>query len=316
MIPIFRGWNTLGRVTPTCEALSKPSSVCTICYKARRRATTSARQSGIRHSHLRGEGSGGFISYDQAHEVQEQRRHDFLRWKSLSDEQRAEVGPIAPTLISFESQPTYTLGRRQEDLSADQAAVLSGDLRIRLSRDGSPIQHNATPVIRRTKRGGLTTYHGPGQLVLWPILDMHSSLYPSFSVDSYAHCLEATTSRLLKSLFGLETVASEENPGVWIPDGSGLPKRKIAAMGVHHRRYITGLGIALNIDMPTGGDGEGAAGDNPWARFAPCGLASDGVTSLSREAGERYVPDAWDMLKLASAWRELFEEALQNPSLR
>jgi lipoyl(octanoyl) transferase len=248
--------------------------------------------------------------------VQEECRNEFLRWKGLKDAEREAAEVLRPTLISFEAKPTYTLGRRQEDLTGEQAAHLTRKLSIRLPRREGLIDESSTPVVRRTQRGGMTTYHGPGQLVLWPVLDMHSSLYSHFSVSSYAHCLETTTQRLLSTLYGINTVTSEENPGVWVPNADGIPTRKVAALGVHLRRHVTGLGTAINVDVPT----EGSAKDdrNPWARFEPCGLSAEGVTSLEREVkgkgGE--VPRVWDLEELASAWGRLFEEALRDTSKR
>jgi lipoyl(octanoyl) transferase len=270
----------------------------------------------VRHRHLRGTRPGGLLPYDEAHAAQEERRNEFLRWKGLKDAEREAAEVLRPTLISFEAEPTFTLGRRQEDLTDEQSGHLTRELKIRFQRREGLVEEESEPVVRRTQRGGMTTYHGPGQLVLWPVLDMHSPLYPPFSVSSYAHCLELTTQRLLSTLYGIETVTSEENPGVWVPDGEGRPARKVAALGVHHRRHITGLGTAVNVDIPT----EGAEEDdmNPWARFEPCGLSSEGVTSLEREVkgqgGE--VPGVWDLEELAGAWARLFEEALLDVTKR
>ena len=280
------------------------------------RASDQQRRPLVQHRHLRGSSCDGFVAYDEAHATQEKLRGDFLRWKTLKDVEREAAGPIWPTLLSFEAEPTFTLGRRQEDLTAQQAAHLTGDLSINVSRGRNVVNQTSKPVVRRTQRGGLTTYHGPGQLVLWPVLDMHSSLYAPFTVASYAHCLETTTQRLLTTLYGLDTVTSEENPGVWVPgdDSSMGPARKVAALGVHHRRHVTGLGTAINVDLPTEGDEE----RNPWARFEPCGLSREGVTSIDREVQRRggKLPRAWDLEELASAWGKLFEEAIRDERIR
>ncbi|KAH8169835.1 biotin/lipoate a/B protein ligase family protein [Sarocladium implicatum] len=270
----------------------------------------------VQHRHLRGLHRGGFVAYDEAHATQEKLRGDFLRWKTLKDAEREAAGPLWPALITFEAEPTFTLGRRQEDLTEGQAALLTHDLKMKLRRGKGVVDQTLKPVVRRTQRGGLTTYHGPGQLVIWPVLDMHSSLYAPFTVASYAHCLEATTQRLLSTLYGLETITSEENPGVWIPgnNSGSRPARKVAALGVHHRRHVTGLGTAINVDLPTEGDEEG----NPWARFEPCGLSREGVTSIAREVKSLHgeAPKAWDLEDLARAWGKLFEEAVRDERMR
>ncbi|KAK0387890.1 hypothetical protein NLU13_4135 [Sarocladium strictum] len=285
-------------------------------YIAQHRANSSVTRPLVQHHHLRGPLLTGFLPYDDAHAAQETRRNEFLRWKGLKDAEREAACVLRPTLISFEAEPTFTLGRRQEDLTPEQSNHLTTDIKIKLRRREGLLEEVAKPVVRRTQRGGMTTYHGPGQLVLWPVLDMHSSLYPHFTVSSYAHCLEATTQRLLSTLFGIKTVTSEENPGVWVPDAAGHPARKVAALGVHHRRHITGLGTAINVDITTEGPGENDL--NPWARFEPCGLSAEGLTSLEREvkAGGGDVSSAWDLEELAGAWGRLFEEALLDVTKR
>lgn len=80
---------------------------------------------------------------------------------------------------------------------------------------------------------------------------------------------------------GVEGVVVEgENPGVWVRDQEGM--RKIAALGVHLRRFVTGLGVAVNVDMPGIGMGEGV---DPWGRFVACGIEGRGVTSVRGEGG-------------------------------
>jgi lipoyl(octanoyl) transferase len=188
-----------------------------------------------------------------------------------------------------------------------------------------PFKAIEKPEIRQTNRGGLTTYHGPGQLVLWPVIDMHSPLYPKFEVASYAEHLEATTQRLLEEVFGIATTTLHDEPGVWVVDptpvnsDAPLPpvQRKIAALGVHHRRHVTGLGIAINVDIATSGD----ESVNPWARFVPCGLKDKQVTSIAAELGPQWRTrlngdEAWDMEDLARRWASIFEAGLKDASLR
>ncbi|OAR00051.1 hypothetical protein LLEC1_02661 [Akanthomyces lecanii] len=172
--------------------------------------------------------------------------------------------------------------------------------------DGTSVAY--TPQVKKTNRGGLTTYHGPGQLVLWPILDMHSPLHARFGVASYARLLETTTQTLLADLFGIETYTNPDEPGVWVgAAGSGTEERKIAALGVHHRRYVTALGVALNVHLPVAGEDDGV---NPWARFVPCGLQGKLVTSVAKETGRAEEGREWDMDGLADMWAARFEEGL------
>ncbi|KAM0560964.1 hypothetical protein ACHAPJ_003463 [Fusarium lateritium] len=268
----------------------------------------------LTHQHLTGSGPGAFVSYDTADAVQEDLRSQFLKWKSLSDDQQTDTP--CPRLLSFEATPTLTLGRRQPALTSAQTARFQAPLSIALPHRRDPVpEQSFSPDVRQTSRGGLTTYHGPGQLVLWPVLDMHSPLYARYSVMSYAAHLEATTRRLLADLFGLETYTTRDEPGVWVPTPAGQPERKIAAMGVHHRRHITALGIAVNIDISV----QGPEDANPWARFVPCGLDGKLVTSVAaelKEKGDVARLGDWDITSLADRWARLFEEGLVDEAKR
>ncbi|KAJ4018231.1 hypothetical protein NW752_002136 [Fusarium irregulare] len=269
----------------------------------------------LTHRHLTGPDVNHFVPYDTAHATQEDLRSQFLRWKGLTDEEQKGDIPH-PHLISFEPTPTLTLGRRQPPLTTAQSSRFQAPLSVSLSNRRNPVpEQTFTPDIRQTSRGGLTTYHGPGQLVLWPVLDMHSPLFAHYSVMSYASHLEATTRRLLADLFGLETYTTRDEPGVWVYTSADQPERKIAAMGVHHRRHVTALGIAVNIDVPV----EGPEDVNPWARFVPCGLEGKLVTSVAaelRERGDISRLDRWDMTTLANRWATMFDEGLVDEAKR
>lgn len=260
------------------------------------------------HHHLSG---SNFTTYEAADAAQQNLRSSLLAWKTAPND-----AVPSPHLLSFEATPTLTLGRRQQALTPTQSSRLQAPLRVALGLRPEPVPETTfTPSVQQTSRGGLTTYHGPGQLVLWPVLDMHSPMYPRYSVLSYAAHLEATTSRLLASLFGLSTYTTRDEPGVWVSTPAGQPERKIAAMGVHHRRHITGLGIAINIDVPV----EGPEDVNPWARFVPCGLEGKLVTSVAAELEARDGVGElrkWDMETLAARWAGLFEEGLRDEAKR
>ncbi|OAQ67126.1 lipoyltransferase [Pochonia chlamydosporia 170] len=273
-----------------------------------RRAHSNTKLTLLEHHHLKGDHATGLSPYDQAEDAQEEHRAKFLQWKASPEAQKA-ASP-SPRLISFEATPTFTLGRRQQDLTPEQTTRLQRPLEVDLLHRRNAVAQTFSPQVRKTNRGGLTTYHGPGQIVLWPILDMHSPLYPRYGVASYASHLETTTQRLLSELFGIQTYTSRDEPGVWVTTSNGQ-ERKIAALGVHHRRYVTALGIAVNIDIPvTGGEDV-----NPWARFVPCGLDGKLVTSVAAEVG---VDSAigWDLEDLAGRWASLFEEGLVEEGKR
>lgn len=270
----------------------------------------------LQHQHLSGddEDGDGTVRYDAADHLQEKMRSRFLQWKSHGDQATAspEEWP-RPQLLSFECSPTFTLGRRQDDLTEDQEDRLQRNIKVNLVGRSPPVNDRIyTPDIRKTNRGGLMTYHGPGQIVFWPVLDMHSPFYTRYGVASYASHLESTTQRLLAEVFGIRTCISRDEPGVWIAGDGPQHQRKIAALGVHHRRHVTALGIALNIDVPVVGDEL----FNPWARFTPCGLEGKQVTSVAAELGSVSGERTWDIPELASLWASMFEEGLLDASKR
>ncbi|GJC84796.1 putative octanoyltransferase [Colletotrichum liriopes] len=262
-----------------------------------------AEPSALRHIHLDAS-SSAFPSYSSASDFQASLRQAFLDWKSAPTSRAP-----SPLVVSFTPAPTYTLGRRQKSLTPDQLGRLQHPLSVGVDEDsvdkevpnagdtGLQMQQ-FTPEVIETDRGGLTTYHGPGQVVLWPILDLHSTYYPHLTVRSYARLLEETTQAILTNGPSIQTYLSEEDPGVWAEAArhrTGGQERKIAAMGVHLRRHISGLGTALNVDVVVDGD----EASNPWARFVPCGLEGKTATSVRAEVGE----DSWKQWSIAGDGR-------------
>lgn len=149
-------------------------------------------------------------------------------------------------LILTEHQPVYTIGIRTKDYTIDDEAHL----------------RSLGAEFYKTNRGGLITFHGPGQLVAYPIINL-KDFQPS--IRWYVCHLEKTIIDLCKKLNLNATTSSDT--GVWIDD------RKICAMGVHGKRYITSHGLALNCNI-----------DLEWFdHIVPCGLTGKGVTSLSKE---------------------------------
>ncbi|KAL0937115.1 lipoyl transferase [Colletotrichum truncatum] len=255
-----------------------------------------AEPSAVRHIHISSDPtSGTFPSYTAASEFQDSLRHAFLEWKSAPTARAP-----SPLVISFTPAPTYTLGRRQKLLTGEQSDRLRRPLTITLDAAGNTRtegEREYIPEVIETDRGGLTTYHGPGQIVLWPIIDLHSEYYPHQTVRSYARLLEQTTQAVLADGPGLGTYLSEEDPGVWAESARSRPggqERKLAAMGVHLRRHISGLGTALNVDVVV----DGGEKTNPWARFVPCGLEGKTATSVQTEVGA----GTWE------AWRAAGDE--------
>jgi lipoyl(octanoyl) transferase len=129
----------------------------------------------------------------------------------------------------------------------------------------------------KTDRGGDITYHGPGQLVGYPILDLNAL---GMGVKKYIELLEESIIRTLHH-FGIETERLSGATGVWIASGNDAPTRKICAIGVRVSRGITMHGFALNVST-----------DLQYFRYInPCGFTDKGVTSLEQEVGYKLALD-------------------------
>ena len=265
-------------------------------------------------------------AYGLAAAVQELVRRQFLHAKASNAHTLLSmyVQPPPPTIIAFTPTPTYTLGRRQ---SLD---LLTDDERARLQAPLESPGANDTPAIEASTRGGLTTYHGPGQAVIWPVIDLKAPQFHKYgastplTVRAYSRLLETTTQDVLKRRFGLDAYTTDE-PGLWIQsprpragEFKETEQRKIAALGVHLRRNISALGVAVNLDTPVTrapAVNNTASPSNPWMRFVPCGIAGKGVSCVADEARLRFgghVPESWDLsvASFASKWTAAFAQQL------
>jgi lipoyl(octanoyl) transferase len=158
-------------------------------------------------------------------------------------------GAIPDTVLFLEHPPVVTLGRR-----TDQTVELH-------------IPETAAVELVETDRGGKSTYHAPGQLVCYPILDLNRH---GRDVKEYVRSLEEALIRTVGA-FGLDGRRIEGLTGVWLT----RPPRKIASIGVHVSRWITTHGYALNVDLdPT-----------PFTEWiTACGLEDAMFTTIAREA--------------------------------
>jgi lipoate-protein ligase B len=173
-----------------------------------------------------------------------------LAWQEALVERRLAGGD--DTLLLLEHPPVYTLGRGADAAFLRQAA--GGEV----------------PIVR-TSRGGQVTYHGPGQLVGYPILDLHGH---RLDVRWYVRQLESALLGVLAA-YGLAGRRVDGAPGIWIAD------RKIASIGIAIRRWVTWHGFALNV----GDDLEA------FERITPCGLDGVRMTSLAREGVRAMLDD-------------------------
>ena len=155
-------------------------------------------------------------------------------------------------VLLLEHEPVYTIGRRLDKSSLRDAARLP------------------YPVFE-TNRGGQATYHGPGQLVGYPILDLRAR---SRDLHRYLRALESLLIDFVAE-FGVSARQIEGKTGVWVGD------RKIASIGVGVRKWITMHGFALNVSRDLAG----------FSHITPCGLADVTMTSISLEIGQEVTVD-------------------------
>lgn len=146
-----------------------------------------------------------------------------------------------------------------------------------------------------TDRGGDITYHGPGQLVVYPILDLNRL---NLGLHDYMRLLENAIIEVCRSL-GLNAGRDASATGVWIDRGDGGSTAKICAMGVRVRKWISMHGLALNVDPNM----------THFDLIVPCGLAGRGVTSLRRELGAGAPSMSECKTLLASAMRNAVDAA-------
>ena len=170
-------------------------------------------------------------------------------WQLQHDLVDARVAGGPDTLLLLEHPPVYTAGRRTEP---HERPV-----------DGTPVIE-----VVDTDRGGKITWHGPGQLVGYPIIGLAEPL----DVVKYVRRLEESLIKVCADL-GLDAIRVDGRSGIWVPASAGRPARKVAAIGVRVSRATTMHGFALNCDCDLGA----------FTAIVPCGISDAGVTSLSAE---------------------------------
>ncbi|MEY2673024.1 MAG: lipoyl(octanoyl) transferase LipB [Actinomycetota bacterium] len=158
------------------------------------------------------------------------------------------AGARPNTLILVEHEDVFTAGKRTQpsDLPWDGSKVIEVD------------------------RGGRITWHGPGQLVGYPIVKLPSPV----DVMDYVHKIEQAIMDVCTS-YGIATKRVNDRTGVWVPSDEKGPERKIAAIGVRVAKGVTMHGFALNCNCDL----------SAYSRIVPCGISDAGVTSISQEVG-------------------------------
>lgn len=195
----------------------------------------------------------GLIDYMEAWNYQEE-RFDLLVDYKLHPEGKALPGQY---LLFCEHPHVYTLGK-------------SGDEHNLLIRQEFLKKIEAT--YYKTNRGGDITYHGPGQLVGYPILDLETW---GLGLKQYIGLLEDSIIELLKA-YGITATRMEGATGVWLDATHPVKARKICAIGVRSGRHVTMHGFALNVNTNL----------DYFTYINPCGFETKGVTSMEKELGE------------------------------
>jgi len=220
----------------------------------------------------------GFRDYGDTWDYQEKLFREVLEQKKR---RKTELAPVETSnyFLFVEHPHVYTLGK-----SGDKANLLVSEAVLR--ERGATFFH--------INRGGDITYHGPGQIVGYPILDLENFFT---DIHKYLRLLEEMVIRTL-SEYGLQGERSQGETGVWLE--TGTPRaRKICAMGVRASRWVTMHGFALNVNTDL----------SYFDLMIPCGIRGKGVTSLSAELG-RHVPVAEVKQRLLRHFSELFEALL------
>jgi lipoyl(octanoyl) transferase len=205
----------------------------------------------------------GVISYREAWDYQQQLLAAAIdtkrRNRELKEQGTATLIPVRHHLLFCQHPPVYTLGKSgsTENLLLDEQGLQEKGIEF-----------------FKINRGGDITYHGPGQIVGYPIFDLDEFFT---DVHRYVRSIEEAVIRTIAE-YGIEGYRIKEYTGVWLPEKGWLPKRKICAIGVHLSRWVTMHGFAFNVNT----------GLDYFRHIVPCGI-NDGdkdVTSLAKELGK------------------------------
>jgi lipoyl(octanoyl) transferase len=179
-----------------------------------------------------------------------------------------KAGRIGDTLLLLEHPPVLTLGR-----NSTRANILASD--ELLAQRGVEVHE--------INRGGDVTYHGPGQLVGYPIFDLRGDLPgkkgPHLGPVDFVRLMEEALILTCKD-FGVPAQRICKLTGVWTYAGGTVPEKKLAAIGVHVSQAVTSHGFALNVTTDL----------RDFAWIVPCGIADRGVTSLELESPQVQPP--------------------------
>lgn len=218
----------------------------------------------------------GYKDYKETWDYQEKLFKEILDLKIKN--RRQNLNEKTPNyLLMVEHPHVYTLGK-------------SGDIKNLLISEAELEKKQAS--YYKINRGGDITYHGPGQLVGYPILDLDNFFT---DIHKYLRFLEEAIIRTLAE-YGLKAERSNGETGVWLDVGTPFA-RKICAMGVRASRWVTMHGFALNVNADLG----------YFDHIIPCGIEGKAVTSLNVELGKKEISLDEVQEKVLKHFAELFE---------
>ena len=216
----------------------------------------------------------GVMSYKDCWDYQTKIFDQIIATKRINRNNSRQI-PTQNHLLWVEHPPVFTLGNsgNQSNMLIDEKGLKKNNIEF-----------------YKTNRGGDITFHGPGQLVCYPILDLDNFFT---DIHKYLRLLEETVVLTL-SEYGIEAERSKGETGVWIAVGSPLA-RKICAMGVRASRWVTMHGFALNVNTDL----------SYFDHIVPCGIQDKAVTSLHEEL-KKQVPIQDVKEKLSKHFQVLF----------
>ncbi|SFB68068.1 lipoyl(octanoyl) transferase [Zunongwangia mangrovi] len=218
----------------------------------------------------------GLKDYKETWDYQEQLFEEILDLKVKN--RREDTNLETPNyLLSVEHPHVYTLGK-------------SGDISNLLINEKQLEEKGAK--FYKINRGGDITYHGPGQMVIYPILDLDNFFT---DIHKYLRLLEEAVILVLKE-YGINAERSDGETGVWLDVGTPFA-RKICAMGVRASRWVTMHGLALNVNADLG----------YFDNIVPCGIKEKAVTSLNVELGKNQVDMEEVKQKFLNHFKDLFD---------
>jgi lipoyl(octanoyl) transferase len=223
----------------------------------------------------------GNKDYKQTWEYQEELFKGIVETKIKNRRENANL-ETSNYFLFFEHPHVYTLGK-----SGDMSNLLVDEAQLKAK--------NAT--FYKVNRGGDITYHGPGQIVGYPILDLENFFT---DIHKYLRLLEEMIILTLEE-YGLKAERSPGETGVWLDVGTPFA-RKICAMGVRASRWVTMHGFALNVNANLG----------YFDLMIPCGIRGKAVTSLNVELGQKMINEVEVKSKLLKHFETLFEAELQT----